>query len=202
MKFSFLLLCTICLFSCSKDKLIGPDNLKNGQVVELLVDHKYNSTNDPLILLPKNEITYTALAGFSDRQPGYSYRVKARFHHEENPPQDGPSYWYDFLNIVSKEAYKGNTTFEIQLIYSYVVGGPTIQISKKDANYYFVPDKIQLTYTSDAIKNQLEEIWLHAKEIRESSTIKQPKWTSIKATVTHDPQKFGSAYLVQNIQFL
>jgi hypothetical protein len=201
---SFIVIFIAFLFiSCAKEDLHGPLKLKNGQEVELLVDHRYAATNETLLRLPNNEAAGASLRGFDEREPGYTYRVKAKFHFEENPPQDGPAYWFDFSNVISKEQYKGNDSFEIQLIMSYIPGGPHIQISKQANDYYYIAEKIQLTYSNDTVESQLEEIWQHAKELRENAKPGEiPQWKSIKAIVVHDQKKFGKAYLVQDIQFL
>ena len=202
MKHLLLLFIAFSLISCAKEDVYGPLKLTNGQEVELLVDHRYASDSDQLLYLPSKEPAGASLYSFVDRQPGYSYRVKARFHYEENPPQDGSSYWYDFVNVVSKEQYKGSDPFDVQLIVSYVVGGPIMRINKQGSNYFF-SDKIQLTYAEDLVGKQLEEIWQNAAEVRQNWQLGQrPKWKAIKATVIHDPQKFGTAYLVKQIQFL
>jgi hypothetical protein len=203
MKNLIVLFIALCLMSCAKEDVFGPLKLKNGQEVELLVDHKYGSTDEKLLKLPNKEAAGASLVGFIEREPGYTYRVKARFHNEENPPQDGPSYWFDFLNVISKEQYKGNDAFEIQLIKSYIPGGPFIQMGKQANDYYYVPEKIQLTYANEVVGKQLEEIWQDAREMRENGKPGQlPKWKFIRATVVHDQQKFGKAYLVQAIQFV
>ena len=201
MKNILLLFIALFCISCAKEELHGPLKLKNGQEVELLVDHRYASINEMLLRLPGREAAGASLSGFSEREPGYTYRVRAKFHFEKNPPEDGPAYWFDFLNVISKEQYKGNEPFEIQLVLSLIPGGPFISIGKLANDYYYIPEKIQLTYDSDALGRQLEEIWQDAKEMRENWQSGQlPKWKSIKATVVHDPQKFGKAYLVQKIE--
>ncbi|MNY52865.1 hypothetical protein D3C86_1885750 [compost metagenome] len=78
-------------------------------------------------------------------------------------------------------------------------------VGKENEKYLYINEKLQLTYTSLEVKAQLEEIWQHVLEMRESWTKGKgqinPKWKSIKATVTHDPANFGNAYLVQRIEF-
>jgi len=202
MKNFLLLFCALFLISCSKEDVYGPLKLTNGQEVELLLDHRYASTNDRLLYLPSQEDAGAYLSGFEQREPGYTYRVKATFNYVENPPADGSSFWYNFVEVISKEQYKGNDPFEVQLIVSYVPGGPVIRIGK-EGNDYFMSDKIQLTYTNESVGKQLEEIWQNAAEIRQNWQLGQrPKWQAIKATVVHDQRAFGKAYLVQQIQFL
>lgn len=203
MKHLLLLFTAFTLLSCSKDELHGPNQLKNGQVVELLVNHNYGSTEDILLQLPNKVAAGAYLSGFEERQPGYSYRVKARFVFTENPPEDGSSYWFEFMDILNKDKYTGNDDFQIELIRSYVVGGPIIQLNKKGNDYFFQTEKLQLTPANETVKGQLEEIWQHAQAIREKQPGQDPtpKWKSIKANVVHDKQFFGKAYSVQNIHF-
>lgn len=204
MKYLSLLFLILFFSACSKEEVYGPLKLKNGQEVELLVDHRYASANETLLILPKNTPAEMSLRDFSERKPGYTYRVKARLHVEKNPPQDGPDRWFDFSRVVSEEKYLGNAPFDIMLIKSFVPGGPVITLFKKDDQYQYIQDKLQLTYTSQTVKDQLEEIWQNALDIREkakNNLQSDPKWKSIKATVTHDPNNFGKAYLVQRIEF-
>lgn len=188
------------LLSCKKEPVYGPLNLKNGQEIELLVDHRYGAEKDILIKLPERVAAGSYLVGFDQREPGYNYRVRAKFHHDEDPPQDGSSDSFEFLKVLDQEQYKGTESFEIQMIVSYVPGGPVIRLNKTGNDYYFISDKLQLTAANSTIGSQLEEIWQNVKEIRANWKL-TPKWKAIKATVTHDPQKFGKAYLVQQIQF-
>ena len=202
MKRFLVLFLSVCLMSCAKEELHGPLNLKNGEIVELLVDHQYGSTNDNILKLPNKVAAGADLYNFQERQPGYTYRVKAKFVFTKEPPQDSPSYWYEFVNIVSQEQHKGINPFEIELIRSYIPGGPTIQMSKKGDDYLILSEKVALTSANETIRKQLEEIWQNSLSIRDSATPGQlPKWKSINATVTHDPLKFGKAYLVQQIKF-
>src|SRR3546814_616391 len=118
-----LILLFVCP-ACSKDDLYGPWKLENGQVVELLVSHRYAGKDAPLLLLPQNEPAQMSLYSFTEREPGYSYRVKARMVVPDVAPQDGPSYHLEFIEVLSREKYEGNESFEISLIQSFIPGGP------------------------------------------------------------------------------
>jgi len=203
MKYLSLLFFVLFLSSCSKEEVYGPFKLKNEQEVELLVDHRYAAVGETLLILPQNKPAELSLHGFSERKPGYVYRVKARFHIEENPLQDASDRWFNLTQVISEEKYQGNEPFEIMLIKSYIPGGPVITLQKTDGKYYYIQDKLELTYANQEVKEQLEEIWKNVLEIRDNWQKKQesyPKWKSIKATVTHDPNNFGKAYLVQRIE--
>ncbi|WP_316834332.1 hypothetical protein [Pedobacter nutrimenti] len=204
MKYFSLLCLVLFLSACSKEKLYGPLKLKNGQEVELLVDHRYAAENESLLILPQNEPAGISLHGFTDRKPGYIYRVKARLNVDPNPPQDASDRWFNLTKIISKEKYQGNEQFDITLIKSIIPSGPVITMGKIDGKYYYINDKLELTYSNDAVKAQLEEIWQNGLKIqddRKNNIQSYPKWKSIKATVTHDPNNFGKAYLVQRIEF-
>jgi hypothetical protein len=203
MKNLFILFIAFAFLSCKKEAVYGPLKLKNGQEVELIVDHRYGADQEQLLKFPENIPAEAYLGGFDQREPGYTYRVKARFKRDEVPLQDGPEYAFVFEKLISKVQYKGNESFTIQLITSYVPGGPVIILGKTGNEYHFIPEKIQLTFADNTIQNELEEIWLNAQEVRANwQKGQQPKWKAIKVTVTHDPQKFGKAYLVQQIQFV
>lgn len=147
-----------------------------------------------------------SLYNFSEREPGYNYRVKARMVVPEIPMQDGPAYYLEFIEVISREKYEGNEAFEISLIRSYIPGGPTIVLRKKDGQYYFVSDKISLTYADAEIGEQLEEIWQYNKNLNENweahGTPPVIKWKAITATVTHDPENLGKSYLVSRVEFV
>ncbi len=192
----------MCLAACKKESVYGPLQLRNGQEVELLVDHRYAADQDRLLKLPEQANAGASLLGFTNREPGYTYRVKARFNHNDNPPADGASETYEFINIISREKYQGNESFTVPLVVSYVPGGPFIRLGKEGNDYYIESGKLQLTYTDPTIAAQLEEIWQYNLSLRANpASAARLKWTAIKATVTHDPQKFGKAYLVQQLEF-
>lgn len=141
---------------------------------------------------------------FNDREPGYTYRVKAKMVAPEHPPMDGPAYHLEFIKMLSKEKYEGNEPFEIALIQSPSFGGPMI-VLKKENNAFMFGSKIQLTAKNELIESDLENIWASHQELMEQyQTGKAPfplLSKAIKATVTHDPEHFGKAYLVSDIAF-
>ncbi|WP_316841356.1 hypothetical protein [Pedobacter gandavensis] len=205
MKHFYLLLLAFIVSSCAKEKMQDPSKLKNGQEVELMVDHRFSAIGETLTLLPKNEPAEFSLLGFEKRKPGYTYRVKAKFHIEKNPAQDGPDRWFAFSKVVSEQKYTGTEAFDISLIESFVPGGPFIVLTKIDDQYRYSQDRIQLSTNNPIVNQQLEEIWQHVLELRKVELEDQkfifPRWHSIRARVIHDPNNFGKAYLVQSIAF-
>lgn len=204
MKYIYLLMAVTFLSACSKEELIGPSKLKNGQEVEVSVSDRYGTTDDPVLLLPSNKPAEMSLLGFMEREPGYHYRVKAKVIKPAEPPQDGSAYWLEFIQVLGKERTNTNAPFELALMQSFVPGGPIIRLRKEADKYYF-DDKLMLSYANEEVRQQLEEIWTFNKSLLESwqdtKTVPPMKWKAIKARVTHDPQLFGKAYLISEIQF-
>lgn len=203
MKQLYVCLIVFLLSACSKDK--SEDTFKNGQEVQLMVDHRYGSRQDGLSLLPQQKQVSYSLSGFKDRKPGYIYQVKARFKKLANPPQDVADSWFEFIQVISEQRYNGNESFDIDLIQSIVPGGPFIAINKTTDHYQYTTLNLELTIANQTVKDQLAEIWKNQQDIIDSYVQHkqplQPKWRFAKATVTHDPNNFGHAYLVQKIEF-
>lgn len=196
---------TLLMFGCSKEEVHGPWELKNGQVVEVQVSHRYGAVDDEVTLLSTNKPGDMSLYGFSARKPGYNYRVKAKMVVPDQPMADGPSYYLEFIEVLAEEKYEGTESFEIELIQAVIPSGPMIVLMKEENQYWF-GEKIQLTTNDELVSSQLQEIWEHREIIRENhendAMMFTPlKWRSVRATVTHDPDNFGKAYLVSNIEF-
>lgn len=191
-----VLLLLFIFFSCSKDKTYSDFNLKDGEIVTLLVDHKFGSRGNLVYRYPQLIPGEIHLFGFLDREPGYNYHIKAKMVVPNLPPQDGPSYHLEFLNVEKKEKYLGNETFEIPLILGIIPGGPFINMHKEEGKYLF-SNKVTLNFTAEDIGEKLEEIWQHKVEVDQVQ--KTLKWKSITLTVNHDPSSFGQAYIVSKI---
>jgi hypothetical protein len=204
MKHVYLILAVIFLSACAKEDLIGPAKLKNGQEVEVLVSDRYGAIEDPLLLLPSNKPAGMSLAGFSEREPGYTYRVRAKVVRPAEPLQDAPSYWLEFVKVITKEKVTVAVPFDLALIQTIVPGGPFIRLRKEGGKYY-LDDKVMLTAANNQVNDQLEEILAFNNYLFESwentKTVPPMKWKAVKAIVTHDPQNFGKSYLVSKIEF-
>lgn len=203
MKNTILSIIALCLISsCSKDPRYGSEKLKDGQIVEILLDHKPSADDETNVILPKMNKLEWPLWGFNSRMPGYTYKVKAKFLQQDLRAADGPEARFEFLELISKEKYSGTESFTVQLLVSFLPGGPSIRINKTNDKYFLNYPAVELSYKNDVVKNQLEEIWQEALLVRNNVKQKPDKWTQIKATVTHDPNKFGEAYLVEKIELL
>ena len=204
MKYIYLLIAVTFLSACSKEELIGPLKLKNGEEVELVVSDRYGTTDDQVRLLRSNQPAEMSLLGFIEREPGYNYQVKAKVVKTDEPPQDGSAYWLEFISVLKKEKTNTNAPFTLALIQSFVPGGPIIRL-RKEADKYHFEDRLMLTYANEEVRQQLEEVWTFNKSRYETwqnnKTVPPMRWKGIKATVTHDPELFGKAYLISKIEF-
>lgn len=205
MKLTHIVLLALIISSCSAEN-IGPMGFEHGQEVEVFLDHHYGSVNDQPLLLPDRAKSEYSIHGFDEREPGYSYIVRATVHIDNNNPpiQDTAPYWLNFSEVISKEKHQSNESFEIELVQSYVPSGPVIMLQKYEDQFYFISEKISLTFTTEEVGVQLENIWRHNQEIRrayENQKHLDLKWVAIKATVNHDPENFGKSYLVSHIDF-
>lgn len=205
MKNIFLFIAGLLLISCSKEKTHGPWNLKDGQEVEVLVSHRYGATDDNLTLTSQNKTAEGSIHNFTNREAGYNYRIKARMAAPAEPPQDGPSYWLEFVKVLSKEKYAGNDPFVIELVQGSMAG-PYILLRKENNQYQFIVGNITLNPATPAVATKLAEIWEYWEQAINPAGDVAPrpevKWKSIKARVTHDPSAFGKAYLVSDIDLV
>lgn len=202
----YLFFAVLILTACSKEETYGPFNLKDGQEVELFVSHRYGAVGDGPLIMPQNASPQFSLSAFDEREPGYDYHVKAKMVAYNGPRmQDGgPMSHLKFIEVIRKEKYEGNETFELELIQSYIPGGPIIVLLKEEDKYFFISN-IQLTYNDTEIESQLEKIWENWEELRQKAKNRipaEPKWKSIRATVTHDPDNFGRAYRVHSLKLI
>lgn len=209
MKKIYAILAAALVFSsCSKEKGYGPFNLKDGQEVELQINHAYGAIGDTPLLLPENESPELPLTGFDERQAGYSYTIRAKMVEYDGPVMmDGfQGSHLEFKKVVSKEKYQGDESFEISLVRSVVPGPDMIWLDKQEGSYYHILStgaKIQLNYSDSQIAEKLEEIWneriahLHADSPEQAKPL---KWKRIILTAKHDRQNFGQAYLVTSIE--
>lgn len=113
---------------------------------------------------------------------------------------DGPDRWFEFVKVISREKYQRGEAFEISLI-NHNIFGNALSLGKEGDHYLYFAN-LQLRPINDDIKDELEELWLYQVKLRENWQTERLKWKSIKATVTHDPENPGKAYLVHDLQFV
>lgn len=204
MKHIYLLFAVLILAACSKDKF-DPSNPKNGQKVELLLDHYMDARDQRVLLLPQKESSHMSISGFEERELGYTYKVKAKVY--VSPVvvmDDGANSWFEFLEVISKEKYTGDQPFEINLVHSigFHSGG---NLAVKNEAGQFKYGKYDLRFVNAQDKQHLDELLLREKEVKSAEQFKAHqeylRKMALKALVTHDPQNWGKGYLVHSLKF-
>ncbi|NIG55629.1 hypothetical protein [Chitinophaga sp. Cy-1792] len=110
---SYVALSALLLLACSKEK-VDPSNPKGGQQFELFVDHYTSGSDQKISLNGDRKISYgTYLQKFPEREPGYTYVVKAKVVEAPYGMQDAPSYWFEYEKTIRKEKYLGKDTFTL-----------------------------------------------------------------------------------------
>lgn len=194
MRYLSLLFIALLALGCSKDKF-NPDNPKNGQIVELFVDHYSAYGSSTLFVLPKNEASSLNLRGFDQRNLGYTYKVKARFVIEKQPPMDGADRWFDFIEVISKERYTNTAPFEISLKF-HDLFGTALALGKENNDFKYMG--YTLKPENEAAKKQLEDIYLLKTKFQQD--IEYSRLNDVKAVVTHDPANWEKGYLVRSVR--
>lgn len=193
MKHLYLLLSITLLFAaCSKDKF-DPLKPKNGQEVELFVDH-YMSGSDARIFLNanRNERLSTGVENFSGRELGYTYVIKAKVVVPAQPVMDGPSYWFDYVKTISQEKYQGQDTITLP-IYGAVGPFPAVFVRKETDQYMYTGG--QLIPVNNTVKANLDTAIAQAREILSQSMPAKPGTLYVK----HDPDNYGKGYIVYRV---
>lgn len=188
----FLLFTTLLFAACSKDKF-DPSKPKNGQEVELFVDH-YISGSDARIFLNanRNEHLNTGVENFSARELGYTYVIKAKTVVPAQPPMDGSSYWFEYKETIRKDKYEGQDTIMLP-IYGAVGPFPAVFIRKETDQYLYSGG--QLVPVDNAVKANLDTAIAKAQVLLTQSRPAQPGALYVK----HDPDNYGKGYIVYRV---
>ena len=190
MRYIPILLIILLSFGCSKESI----NPKDGQIVELFVDHYAETSNQRISLLPGKELITTYLEGFDERELGYTYKVRARTFYPKVPPQDGPNNWFIFEKVLSKEVYNSTEPFNISLKYNGLFGSG---IAFAFRNQVFEYGNYTLKPENDAVKKQLEEVLLLRSKLE--SDYQYAIKVIINAEVIHDPSNRSKGYIVKSV---
>ena len=177
-------------FGCSKESV----NPKDGQIVELFVDHYEEANSQRVSLLPGKELITTYLQGFDERELGYTYKVRAKAYYPKEPPQDGPSNWFIFEKVLSKEIYNSTEPFVISLKSNGLFGS---SIAFAFRNQVFEYGNYTLKPENDVVKKQLEDVLLLRS--RFESDYQYALKVIINAVVIHDPNNRSKGYIVKSV---
>jgi len=184
---------TLLLAACSKDDEFDRLNPKNGQVVELFVDH-YISGSDQRIFLnaDRKETLGTYVDKFPARELGYTYVIKAKVVVPSAEIMDVPSYWFDYISSIRKDKYEGQDTLTLP-IYGAVGPFPAVFV-RKDADQYLY-SMGQLTAADNTVKANLDSAIAKAGVL----LAQQPPAKPGALYVKHDPNNYGKGYIVYRV---
>ena len=201
-----LLLIALSIAACSKDEF-DSSAPKKGQKAELFVDHYSDVRNQMIFLSPQKTISPLPLSGFSERELGYTYTVKAVVDVNDVPVMDdGVNSWFKYTGVISKERYTRQDPFEIGLVYRIGFGGSggNLAITKEGTQFLYGAVGT-LRPANEQIRQQLEEYLSKEKLITNSVDYQQYQLylskLDLKAIVIHDPENYGKGYLLQEIRY-
>ncbi len=104
-----------------------------------------------VIVLSSPECYVQYLHAF-DYEWGFTYTLRIKETHLENPPMDGSSYEYELLEVVSKTAVSPDYTFKMGLSRDLYLGEGADQINNfrfiNDSTYRYM-DEINIEYSAD-----------------------------------------------------
>lgn len=191
MKHFYLVLSVALLcMACSKDKFDRSDP-KNGQEVDLFLDH-YTTGTDVRVFYDKDkkESTHTYVDKFSDRELGYTYMIRAKVVRPKDPPQDGASYWFEYIRTISSDKYQGTDTLAFPL---FGASGPFnyFCLRKEAGKYYY--NTFPLTAFDDQVKEDL------AKALETGPSLMETWPRSMTIYVLHDPANYTKGYIVYKV---
>jgi archaellin len=194
-QFYFLFCSAFLLMACSKDKF-DPSDPKNGQEVELFLDH-YTTGGSSRIFLntDKKEAFYSYVDNFSEREMGYTYIIKARVVRPKEPLQDGPSYWFNYEKTIRQDKYQGLDTFALPL---FGAAGPFSYFClRKEADKYYY-NGAPLTAFDNQVKADFDAVLEQGPPLLNTSS---PSRTTMTLRVQHDPNNYSKGYLVYKVTF-
>ncbi|ASZ12051.1 hypothetical protein KTO58_14525 [Chitinophaga pendula] len=196
--YAYLLLLTIIFFTaCSKNK-IDPDNLRNGQEVELRLDHYTTGIRAGVYLnMPGREnIPQSYIENFEEREAGYTYVVKAKVVRPSQPLMDGPGYWFVYLRTVRKDKYTDPATFQLPLLEMGLMDA-IFSLRKEGDKFYY--GKYLLAPADAAVATGLQTAF-----DKRPSPADPTHWKDLlnaRLRVVHDPANFGKGYKVLAVIF-
>lgn len=185
----------LLLIACSRDDdKFDPSKPKNGQVVELFIDH-YTTGWGPRIFLNTNreELLNSDIHNLPERQLGYSYVIRAKVLAPSNPPMDGYAYTFDYITTIRKDKYEGQDTLALPMFYSAIYSIPVL-LRKEAGQYYYADYPVR---AADAAAGTA----LDSAIRRAPQLLLQSGPRSITLYAKHDPENFGNGYVVYRVAF-
>jgi hypothetical protein len=194
MKHFYLLLSLIFLFTaCSKDEF-DRSKPKNGQEVELYVDHYIAGGNQRLFITSNRaENLGTYVNNFDEREIGYTYLIKAKVVVPENILWDGPAYWFEHIKTIRKDKYQGSDTFALPLFGSWMPN-PFFCLTKEAGKFSYYSG-YDLAPANDTVQADLEKALVKGREVLTSGG---PR--ALNIFVKHDPANYTKGYIVYRVE--
>lgn len=200
----FLFIVLAVIAACAKDEF-NPLKPKTGQKVELFLDH-YVDVKDERVLLMSKKPSYMSLAGFGERELGYTYKVNAKVYvSEQLIMDDGVNSWFEFLGVISKNKYTSDNSFEIALVYPIgFYSGGNLAVKKEGDLFKYGSSHYILRFVNGNDKDFIEAML--GKEgvatlVNYQEYQEYLQNMGLKAVVTHDPENYGKGYLVHGLKF-
>ncbi|MBV8251325.1 MAG: hypothetical protein JO154_01860 [Chitinophaga sp.] len=190
MKHLYLLVALALLFvACRKE---NSDSPKDGQIMSVFVDH-YATGGDGRYFLnaDKKVKLYTFIHDFQ-REPGYTYIIKAKVVRPKEPLQDGPGYWLEYLATIYKEKYEGKDTLTLP-VFGFVAPSEAVFLRKENATLFYLGTK--LIPNDNKVQATLDSIYTAVPTLIQ----KFPK-PNYALKVQYAPNDFSS-YIVYSVSY-
>lgn len=202
-----LFIILVFITACSKDEF-NPLNPKTGQNAELFIDHYVDVKDERILLWPQKESSYMSLAGFGERELGYTYRVKAKVYvSEQLVMDDGVNSWFEFDRLINKEKYTNEDSFEISLVnpIGFYSGGD-LAIKKEGDQFSYGSYGYSLRFVNEKDKNRIDRLLLgDGRQVESTEDYLEYREylreMDLKAVVTHDSENYGKGYLGHALKF-
>lgn len=191
-KLLFITLLFFVFQSCSKDDVFNPEKVKDGQVVTIYLNHYLHAGRQEIYTdnaLSREAGTY--VTGFGARELGYVYAVSARVKKAPRGLMDAPSYWFEYINTVSKTRVDDDDSFEV-LLTSMTVGY-YIALRKEGGKYVFA-ENYEAKPLTDAIAAKLDEVIALQEPVDNGEF-----YAWVMAKMSHDPDNWGSSVIVHEV---
>lgn len=144
-----LLITNLLLFFCISSW--AQDVSKEMEITILPYKKVTNGAFFQVITLSSPDCYVEYLDGF-DFEWGFTYRLRVKETHLQSPPEDGSSYEYELLEVISKTRMEKEYTFKMGLSRDFYLSDGADQINNfqfvNDSTYRYM-DEINIEYPSE-----------------------------------------------------
>ncbi|RAJ79035.1 hypothetical protein CLV59_10695 [Chitinophaga dinghuensis] len=192
MKPFYLLLALTLLFVACRKENFDANSPKDGQVISLFVDHYITGGDGHYFLNTDRNVKLNTYVQNFERELGYTYVIKAKVVRPNQPPQDGPSYWFEYQATLNKEKYVGKDTLTLP-VFGFVAPSDAVFLRKVNGTLLYLSTK--LIPANDNVKATLDSIYNAAPQILD----KQPR-PNFALKVQYAPNDYSS-YIVHSVKY-